>query len=87
MSGFKPQIGPALNTNIRAGPSVEAHHPVHGPYTGRNSRERRIKKTLHITVSNGDPRMVIWSSGGHKKNYVKLFKHKGTLFVLVFVLI
>ena len=36
-------IEPTLELNSRATPSVEAHHPVNGPDTGRFSGGRRIK--------------------------------------------
>ena len=39
---------PALELDSRAAPRVEAHHHVNGPDTGRNSVERRIKKTLIV---------------------------------------
>ena len=37
-SGYKPQKSvPALELHSRAAPSVEAHHRVNSPNTGRNS--------------------------------------------------
>ena len=36
--------------NRRAAPSVEAHHRVHGPKTGRNSRGRLMKKRQAIVL-------------------------------------
>ena len=35
---------PALELHSRAVPSVEAHHSVNGPNTGRNSGGRRVIK-------------------------------------------
>ena len=37
-----PNQEPALELHSRAAPSVEAHHHVNGPDTGRNSRGRWI---------------------------------------------
>ena len=37
--------------NSRAAPSVEAHHHVHSPDTGRNSRGGQIKKKLRLAGS------------------------------------
>ena len=39
-----PKSEPALELHSRAAPSVEAHHCVSGPNTGKNSGGRRIKK-------------------------------------------
>ena len=33
-------------------PSVEAHHRVNGPDTGRNSGGRRIKKNTYLNIIN-----------------------------------
>ena len=41
-----PNQEPALELHRRAAPSVEAHHHIKGPDTGRNSRGRRIIKKL-----------------------------------------
>ena len=41
---ISPESEPAQELNRRAAPSVEAHHRVNGPNTGRNSGGRRIKK-------------------------------------------
>ena len=38
-----PKSEPALELHSRPAPSVEAHHCVRSPKTGRNSRERQIK--------------------------------------------
>ena len=48
-----PNQEPALELHSRAAPSVEAHHRVNGPDTGRNSGGRRIikKKNFKITFS------------------------------------
>ena len=40
--GMTPIAEPALELYSRAAPSVEAHHLVSGPNTGRNSRGMRI---------------------------------------------
>ena len=42
-----PNQVPALGLHNRAVPSVEAHHHVNGPDTGRNSGGRRIKIFIH----------------------------------------
>ena len=43
-----PNQEPTLELHSRAAPSVEAHHRVSGPTTGRNSGGRQIiKKTLY----------------------------------------
>ena len=39
---------PALELQSRAEPSVEAHHPVNGPDTGRNSGGRRTGKKYNL---------------------------------------
>ena len=39
-----PNQEPKQELHSRAAPSVEAHHLVNGPDTGRNSRGRRKKK-------------------------------------------
>ena len=41
-----PNQEAALGLYSRAAPSVEAHHYVNGPDTGRNSGGRQIKKKL-----------------------------------------
>ena len=41
-----PKSEPALELHSRDALSVEAHHHDSGPNTGRNSRERQIKKEL-----------------------------------------
>ena len=41
-----PESEPALELHSRAVPSVEAHHRVNGPDTGRNSGGRQIIKKL-----------------------------------------
>ena len=41
---YKPQIRARPKAKSRAASSVEAHHCVHGPNTGRNSGGRRIIK-------------------------------------------
>ena len=41
---ISPESEPALELHSRAAPSVEAHHHVNGPDTGRNLGGRRIIK-------------------------------------------
>ena len=45
LQNTSPKSEPALELHSRAAPSVEAYQCSVGPETGRNSRERRIKKT------------------------------------------
>ena len=46
-----PESEPNLREISRSGPSLEAHHPSHGPDTGSNSGRRQItKKIVHGTV-------------------------------------
>ena len=51
-----PKSEPALEHHSRVAPSVEAHHGVSGPYTGRNSRGRQKKQIGAIVFT-------IWLSG------------------------
>ena len=46
-----PNKEPTLELHSRAAPRFEAHHPVHGPDTERNSGGRRIKKSYTIVMS------------------------------------
>ena len=39
-----PKLEPTLELHSRAAPSVEAHHGIDDPDTGKNSGGRRIKK-------------------------------------------
>ena len=41
-----PKLEPILELQSRAAPSVEAHHHVSSPNTGRNSGGRQIIKKL-----------------------------------------
>ena len=43
-----PKLEPTLELHSRAVPSAEANHLVNGPYTGRNSGGRQIKKRYII---------------------------------------
>ena len=43
---YAPNQEPTLELHIRAAPSVEVHHLVSGPTTGRNSGGRQIKKPI-----------------------------------------
>ena len=45
-----PNQEPTLELHSRDAPSVEAHHRVNGPDTGRNSGGRRKKKLLFINL-------------------------------------
>ena len=47
---ISPKSEPAKEQHSRAAPSVEAHHRVNGPDTGRNSGGRRIKNIITYCV-------------------------------------
>ena len=49
----KLQIRACPRPHSRAAPSVEAHHRVSGPNTGRNCGGRQIKKDKNVDLSLG----------------------------------
>ena len=57
-----PKSEPTLELHSRAAPSVEAHHHVSSPNTGRNSKGRqtiKINKTAHFNFLKSHLRTLL----------------------------